>query len=1171
MDPTAESANAVIQWLREENKNTGESSIPPDLIKNALDWAANQDNHNDQPILALNKLKVDRTETDNVLIQQFVAQLVQNRILNVNDNRQSFRELAKLFVINNWDPRIIKSDEHRYRLAVASIEFNDLMVCENISFYNLNEKQRVAIAKFCAQRIGFDTAKNIEKFEITDQDALIEIARLCFKNSDDTARHIKKFGITDQDKLIEFAKFSAQKNGGTTAQYIKQFGIINQMALIEIAKICAQNGYAGSIAKYIKQFGFTDQITLIEIAKLCAQLSGSGTAIAIKQFGITDQIALIEIAKLCAQEKRGGGGGTALHIQQFGITDQNALIEIAKLCAQNDGRNTAKLIKQFGITDEIALIEIAKICAQSDGKGTAEHIKQFGITDLITLIEIAKICAQHHGGGTAEHIKQFGITDQNTLIEIAKLCAQQSGNGTILYINQFGITDQIALIEIAKICAQQDGHYTARHIKRFGITDQIALIDIAKLCAQNNGGGVAEHIKEFDISDQNALIEIAKICAKKGAPLEIAPFINNFDIHDKKILHEIILIAFMRSPFVINYFPESFTLNNPEKGALIEKVKVFFQLNAITKENIKTFFEDKFNNEIEDITRENVDIFKAVWSVSIFLCLSLIDNVRQEWFQENGLLRSLVNMQRVDLRDQLTQVVLRLAQNGKTIPPILTEKWEHKDSWRMLTNLMYLDLEEQGIDKKLIDEIRQVTEKKGSKFHVYTGHNALIEMLLGLSECTLSKDEKNAILRKLLPDCNLDDIQALNTLFLFGEPKKLLQEENLHKVLENLLKEKISLGKIEKMSEKYLSTFGSSRNPTALYIYAAKLTEFNDSKAKESLKSFVTQVLNGTFKEERYNLGKSFHLKQMDAHNKDILIKWKEGLSGTVGTEDKTLAKETKQSTKQWLALKLREGHLPIMNEWEDNYIQRYLAGDESAKLELNEAIKTQPRVKQGEFSPLRFQLTLMEYVESDNKSVKEIASILNRLVKSVKGIGQLALLNDLEGQIKILQEAPVVREGLMVFDSDDPYDLLLSGTEVYGSCQAVEGDPKLNRGILGYLLNGWNRVLKVSTGKDDSIIARCKLQLLWDGEKPVLFRERFYSKGPLSEQHKVALNELAKQKAKELGVPLLCKEEEGGGVLYGKTLHALGGPAPYEYSDGAGPAELWLDGKYTIDGAHYL
>ena len=65
--------------------------------------------------------------------------------------------------------------------------------------------------------------------------------------------------------------------------------------------------------------------------------------------------------------------------------------------------------------------------------------------------------------------------------------------------------------------------------------------------------------------------------------------------------------------------------------------------------------------------------------------------------------------------------------------------------------------------------------------------------------------------------------------------------------------------------------------------------------------------------------------------------------------------------------------------------------------------------------------------------------------------------------------------------------------------------------------------------------------------KKTVLFRERFYSKGPLNHQQEAALNALAIQKAKHLGVDLVSMDDKLS-KLYGSDLNALGGTAAHEY-----------------------
>jgi len=83
---------------------------------------------------------------------------------------------------------------------------------------------------------------------------------------------------------------------------------------------------------------------------------------------------------------------------------------------------------------------------------------------------------------------------------------------------------------------------------------------------------------------------------------------------------------------------------------------------------------------------------------------------------------------------------------------------------------------------------------------------------------------------------------------------------------------------------------------------------------------------------------------------------------------------------------------------------------------------------------------------------------------------------------------------GWTIADSDDLSDLFLCGTEVEGSCQAIGKDPKLSKSLLGYVMDGKNRLLAIKDAKGKTQ-ARMIERLLCDEEskRPVLFIERVY------------------------------------------------------------------------------
>ena len=152
----------------------------------------------------------------------------------------------------------------------------------------------------------------------------------------------------------------------------------------------------------------------------------------------------------------------------------------------------------------------------------------------------------------------------------------------------------------------------------------------------------------------------------------------------------------------------------------------------------------------------------------------------------------------------------------------------------------------------------------------------------------------------------------------------------------------------------------------------------------------------------------------------------------------------------------------------------------------------------------------------------------------------------------------------LEVLITDEWQDLFLCGTEVLGSCQSIDGDTRLNKGLLGYCLDGKIQMVAVKDKESGKIRSRALLKLLipLGGGKPALFLERIYPDPCPYEQVK-GLNYFAIQRASELGLDLYTKNP-GLPVLGDRvSLRSLGCPAPFEYEDGgAGVAE---NGVYTI------
>jgi hypothetical protein len=136
-------------------------------------------------------------------------------------------------------------------------------------------------------------------------------------------------------------------------------------------------------------------------------------------------------------------------------------------------------------------------------------------------------------------------------------------------------------------------------------------------------------------------------------------------------------------------------------------------------------------------------------------------------------------------------------------------------------------------------------------------------------------------------------------------------------------------------------------------------------------------------------------------------------------------------------------------------------------------------------------------------------------------------------------------------------------GDDVHDSCQRTDGNPHLNKGLLGYLLNGQTRLIAV-VDERQSIVSRAVLRLLAHGagDEPVLFVEGVYGDC----RHRAAIMQMARQKAASLGLALTARSTAGAPA---PDLTSLGGPAPFEYVDAAGG--VMQGGCYTITGARYV
>jgi hypothetical protein len=989
--------------------------------------------------------------------------------------------------------------------------------------------------------------------------------------------------IPDVRIRMALAKLCAQKNGVATSAYIRNFGIdpANQEALIKIAKLCAQQDGWGT-AENIGNFGIdpANQEALIEIAKLCAQQDGRGMPGNIGNFGINpaNQEALIEIAMICAQQD---GWGTAENMQNFGIdpANQEALIEIAKLCAQQDGRGTAMHIQNVEIdpANQEALIEIAKLCAQQDGRGTALNMQNFGINpaNQEALIEIAKLCAQQNGEGTALNIQNFEIdpANQEALIEIAKLCAQQDGRGTALNMQNFGIdpANQEALIEIAKLCAQQNGEGTALNIQNFEIdpANQEALIEIAKLCAQQDGLGTAENIQNLGIdpANQKALIEIAKLCAFSSGFLLFdhmsSLFFSSFPEETYKRLRLYCLVSAtfqgettstMKRYLQDLYGVYQIECEKPQyqflKKFLSSDSEEFSSLQMRRLAVIAYIIHEWGDEEIPDVFKKAYE--KAISyrnsNLSLFCLRQLTECRNKKIFQE------LVVRDRK--RDPLVHGLLPMAPVSKWFSE-LEQGEEGRDAIGILHRCIQSHRDEfknlnSGLMQSWLLACQALDEMSG------LSHSQKIYIL-------------TAVCQNLEIEHSLEDLKKrLSYIHILCRERMMPDEipsegiaSYLAEILANNIREDdyLNLRNIENLAEKFAATLGTMRMPAMWKTYETRIRLTNDPNVREAFQGIIVSILEGRFQFFRYEEAqRTKHVAKIrEAHGK-IWERWKTSKYST------SIRLSPSQgvpafSFRAFLEEKYRDGHLERPGGSDGLTLLVGFLQNADQREEIFEGCRS--ACEKSEDPILRAQALLMDlYLQPHSET--QILERLSDLERVLPYLSSFEIANDIAGLKRTLERQDAEGKEVILTDSDDWQDLFLCGTEVSGSCLRIDGDPKLNKCLLAYLMDGKNRILAVKDPETGKIFARCLFRLLWNEttKQPVLFQDRIYPR-PCSQEMEAALNRLAKARALELGLPLCIAEARADARKSTDRIVSLGSPAPFEYEDGADG--VMKEGRFAI------
>jgi hypothetical protein len=382
----------------------------------------------------------------------------------------------------------------------------------------------------------------------------------------------------------------------------------------------------------------------------------------------------------------------------------------------------------------------------------------------------------------------------------------------------------------------------------------------------------------------------------------------------------------------------------------------------------------------------------------------------------------------------------------------------------------------------------------------------------------------------------------------------------------------------------YHQAFGNVRNESALLTYFSKVQALTNDTVSKFYTQFVTHVLSENqrdFYQERYKNSASLHLSTVFAERKLLRELWMQNkeadLTAFITLYQVTL-KKTEISYAGFLYNKIFEHkhidpnkfpmlkkYLEAKNEKEKEDVKRILeekCKDKTAK-QKNEI---KENLNSSELSQLALLEAALEYnlielaeVSADLKDPAARKNLFQLLETISKAITRLYAGNEFLNNLEVLymQLRKVVSPqknqaftGWKVKITDNYWDIFMCGTDIQGSCQSVEGNPELNKCLLGYVMDGKNKLVAV-VNREGEIMARSILRILWDDtlKTPVLFMEEIYPQFTQGLLHAV-LEKFAILEAERLHLTLLISEKATQAQKYTNKIQSLGSVAPWEYVD---------------------
>lgn len=1111
------------------------------------------------------------------------------------------------------------NQEQLYDLTILCIENGASKdVARWLTTFGIEDPEKLLkVLKICVEKGGAaEIVQNIGKFNIKDSEVLLEIAKRSIENgaAAEVVKNMDKFEIKDTITLFNLLATYAKKGGAKEiASNTRILDSLDQNQRFEILKLCIQNEGADDIAALhvIGYLGIDDPEKRFELLKLYSVFGGDSQVFSTLK-DPDEYSEYIENLGLETEEKRfeflkhavifGQGEKVAEIVKSYydnkdsiSVEDQENLFEFAMLCARNGGASGVLSDFSFKIKDPDKLFEVWKVCAENgeadEVVSIAERAAMFEdkIKDEAKFTEMWKVCAEN---GAAESIvKKLKNTDEYSfikrkgLLQIYGFCMQYAKNAStiqkihnsLFFKVNFDFSVQAAVSE--KFYDSFDfsrvkDRMIIRQKESFGSTpfndvlnevmeikdnaikykSLILLADMMLVFhplgkdIDQMAWGVTKMILPaiFKFGKPGLKLPLVSCASMLASDKEAVKSFNDLKVDESKYWKKLTGSLYT---LLINQGIDSKILT--EKGAFraeTEKKDSIFDKKENTQalvEMLLLLVQNKTLSSIEkqeileriisESADKNKEILNNIYSVTALINFQafteLKDKSKKLATSAEDVFSSKCQMNKVE--DFATKYALRLSESRNPgaiityagIINSLNDKNASECLGKYVTALLNGTFEEDRYDFKNNFHLQAVEKSNPgivAKWKTSVCENEKLNGLTTMNKIEVKKQsEKEWMFMKLETDkhLDLDKLEFLKN-YLLGVDESV----DLDKVATGEIK--AHQNKIEsKMLKLALEIKEIREKIQTIEIKTETVQKKDKNQKKEVTKEDYEKKLIAKVKNLKKEIGNAKIEALIDLNDDDLIKKLEELLI---------------PSLENLTRLQLQQQCIRFLKYSEE--MDALIKNKEPS--EKIKAVKSQ----------IKFSLETIE-------KMLEATTLL-------PGSGDF--LNDIRSKQQEIKGEKVSKEGVIIVDTDDPIDLLLSGTDISGSCQRIDGESIRNKGLLGYLMDGKNRMIaiKASKGQAGKIQARCLIRLLLDGEKPVLFMERIYCDVQDS-KYPEALLTIAKRKAAELGIPLVSLE--GQGVDFGNPLKSLGGPSPWEYSDGTRTGFPHANGIFTIHGARHV